>query len=50
MGYTNGTRWLGCWDNQMEMMNTKEYKENGKAVGMMKGRDRKVWQFSRNEF
>ena len=42
--------WLGGWNNQSKRMNMKLDEENCKSLGVMNGRYRKVWQFSRNEF
>ena len=40
----------GYWNNNMESMNMRVDKNNGKYVGMVKLWDRKVLRFSRNEF
>ena len=40
----------GHLKNQLESINIKVDKDNGKSVGMVKGRARKFWRFSRNEF
>ena len=40
--------WLESWENHLEMMNMRVYEENGKAVVMVKGQDRKLWWFSSN--
>ena len=42
--------WTGDLNNQLERINVKVDKDNGKSVGMVNGWDRKVWRFSRNEF
>ena len=42
--------WLGGGNNQSKRMNMKLDEENCKSLGVMNGRYRKVWQFSRNEF
>ena len=42
--------WPGYLDNQLESMNTRLYEDNGRAVGMVKGRTWKSWKFSINEF
>ena len=44
------TLWYEYWKNQLERMNMKADEENGQDVGMVNGRDQKVWQFSSNEF
>ena len=42
--------WNEYWNEHLERMNMKVYEDNGKAVVMVKGRARKVWIFSINEF
>ena len=42
--------WPGDWYNKSERMNIMVDEDNGKAVGMVNGRYRKVRRFSRNEF
>ena len=42
--------WPGDCNNQLEMMTMKVDEDNGKSEGMVNGWDRKVWQFSSNEF
>ena len=42
--------WPGNWNNQLERTNINVDGDNGKAVRMANGWDRKFWQFSRNEF
>ena len=40
----------GYWYNQFERMNMRVDEDNGKAIGMVRGRIRKAWWFSINEF
>ena len=40
----------GDWDNKLERMNMRSDEKNGRAVGMVRGRDWKFWRFSSNEF
>ena len=40
--------WPGYWYIQLEKMNTRVEKDNDIAVGMVKGRDQKVWRFPSN--
>ena len=41
--------WPGDWNNHLERMNIKADEDNGKSVGMVNGRPRKVLPFSSNE-
>ena len=40
--------WTGYCNNQLERMNINVDEENGKAMGMVKVRDREFWKFSSN--
>ena len=42
--------WPGGWQNQLEIMNMSVDDYNGRDTGMVKGRIRKFWKFSSNEF
>ena len=42
--------WPGDWYNQLETMKMKIDEDNGKYVRIVKGRHRKIRQFSSNEF
>ena len=42
--------WTGDWENLLKRMNVKVDEYNVKELGMMNGRCRKFWGFSRNEF
>ena len=42
--------WPGYGKKKLERMNMNVDEDNGKSAGMVKGRARKVWHFSSNEF